>query len=95
MTDTDINAVSYRIVRSVLGSYHQGDSRFGATAGVQRACNLLFALCWSVIRNFCQWHTFDLDSVLCEGDSNYKQLNDEQPNAVKTADGHMLSNICH
>ena len=95
MTDTDINAVSYRIVRSVLGSYHQGDSRFGATAGVQCACNLLFALCWSVIRNVCQWHTFHLDYVLCEGDSNYKQLNDEQPNAVKAADGHMFSNICH
>ena len=74
MTDTDINAVSYRIVSSFLGSYQQGDSRFGATAGVQSACNSLFALCWSVILNVCQWHTFDLNFVLCEGDSNCKQL---------------------
>ena len=58
MTDTDTNAISYRIVSSVLGSYHQGDSRFGATAGVQ--C----ARIWSVIRNVVQWHAFDLDYVL-------------------------------
>ena len=48
MTDTDTNAVSYRFVSSVLGSYHQGDSRFGAAA-----CSSMFALCWSVIRNVC------------------------------------------
>ena len=98
MTDTDTtNAVSYRIVSSVLGSHHQGDSRFGATAGVQCACNSLFALCWSVISNVCQWYTFDLDYVLCESDSNYKLLNtlnllaaDELPNVVQTADGRMF-----
>ena len=44
------NAVSYRIVSSVLGSCHQGDSRFGAKSGVQCGCNWL-SLCWSVIRN--------------------------------------------
>ena len=98
MTDTDTNVVSYRIVSSILGSYHQGNSRFGATTGVQCACNSLFALCCSVIRNVYIWQTFDLDPVLCEGDSNYKQLNtlnlfaaDELPNVVQTADGHMFS----
>ena len=98
MTDTDTSAVSYRIFSSVLGSYHQGDSRFGATAGVQCACNSLFALCWSVIRNVCQCNTFNLDYVLSEGDSNYKQLNtlsllaaDELPNVVQTADSRMFS----
>ena len=51
-----------------------------------------------MIHNVCQWQTFDLDHVLCEGDSNYKQLNtlnllaaDELPNVVQTADGHMFS----
>ena len=58
----------------------------------------LFALFWSVVHNVCQWQTLDLDHVLCEGDSNYKQLNtlnllaaDELPNVVQTADGHMFS----
>ena len=41
MNDTDINVVSYRI----LGSYRQGDSRFGATAGGQCACNSLLTVC--------------------------------------------------
>ena len=54
---------------SVLGSY-QGDSRFGATAGVQCTCNSLFELYWSVICNVYQWQTFDLDHVLCKGDGN-------------------------
>ena len=45
MNDTDINVVSYRIVSSVLGSYRQGDSRFGATAGGQCACNSLLTVC--------------------------------------------------
>ena len=31
MTDTDTSLVLYRIVSSVLGSYHQGESRFRAT----------------------------------------------------------------
>ena len=37
MTDTDTNAISYRIVSSVLEPYYQGDSRIGVTAGVQCA----------------------------------------------------------
>ena len=44
------------------------------------------------------WHTFDLDYILCEGDTNYKQLDtlnpletDELPNVVQTADGRMFS----
>ena len=60
----------YRTVSSVLGSYDQGDSRFGATAGVQCTCNSLFELYWSVICNVYQWQTFDLDHVLCKGDGN-------------------------
>ena len=34
MTDTDTNADPCRLVSSVLGSYHQGDSRLVATVGV-------------------------------------------------------------
>ena len=71
------------------------------------SANSLFPLCWSVIRNVCQWQTFDLDHdldhldldhALCEGDCNYKQLNtlnllaaDELPNVIQTADGCMFS----
>ena len=33
--------------KAVMRSFHQGDRRFGDTAGIQYACNSLYALCWS------------------------------------------------
>ena len=41
---------TYVIEKAIHGSYHQGDQRFGNTAGVQYACNSLYALCWSQIK---------------------------------------------
>ena len=41
---------SFLIKDCVLGSFHQGDKRFGETAGIRYACMALTALCWSVIR---------------------------------------------
>ena len=35
---------TYVIEKAICGSYHQGDRRFGDTAGVQCACNSLYAL---------------------------------------------------
>ena len=58
-----------------MGSFHQGDNRFGATAGVQCACNSLLALCWSKIYDCRIWRKDDLDHVLNEGDQLYKSLN--------------------
>ena len=96
MTDTDANAVLCRIASPVLGSYRENDSRFWCYS--RSEIWLQFALCWSVIHNLYQWQTFDLDHVLCEGNSNYKQLNtlnllaaDELPNVVQTADDHRFS----
>ena len=37
---------TYVIEKAIHGSYHQGDPRFGKTAGVHCACNSLYALCW-------------------------------------------------
>ena len=36
---------TYVIEKVIHGSYHQGNKRFGNTAGVQCACNSLYALC--------------------------------------------------
>ena len=65
---------AHTIEGNVLGSYRQGDSRFGATAGVQCACNTLTALCWSVIRSVTLWQKCDLYFILAVGDLNYKSL---------------------
>ena len=39
--------------KSVKGSYHQGDSRFGNTAGSQCMCNAFWAICYSKIKSVC------------------------------------------
>ena len=65
---------TYVVEGHVLGSYHQGDARFGETAGIQCACNALFALCWSLVRRVSIWQTADLDHILAFGDLNYKRL---------------------
>ena len=66
---------TYVIEKAICGSYHQGDRRFGDTAGVQCACNSLYALCWSQIRKKDFWDRLDLDHILTEGDRLHKTLN--------------------
>lgn len=56
-------------------TFHKGDGLFGETAGVQCACNSLFALCWSRILKNSIWQSLDLDHMLVEGDKLYKTLN--------------------
>ena len=58
--------LKYRIASSVLGSYHQGGSKFGTSAGVQCACNSLLDWCWSTMPNVNQWQAFHLEQNLCE-----------------------------
>ena len=53
----------YQISRYVLGSYHQGESRFGSTAGMECSCIALFAL----------WKSHDIDHSF-NVDNAYKML---------------------
>ena len=64
----------YQINKVVNGTFHQGDSRFGSTAGRQCACNSLFSIFWSSIRSISRWTSHDLDKILTEGDKIYKSL---------------------
>ena len=50
----------------MYASYHQDDKRLGDKAGVQRACNSLYPLCWSQIRKVSFWVRLDLDHILTE-----------------------------
>ena len=83
---------TYVTENAIHGSYHQGDQRFGNTAGVQCACNFLYALCWSQIKNVISRNTPDLDYIT-ERDKLYKTLNtfdmlsvDDLPRCVKMYD---------
>ena len=46
-----------------------------STAGIQCACNSLYALCWSTIKRVSVWTTSDLDYVLENGNSLFKSIN--------------------
>ena len=46
--DTEIN--SGPIKRVIRGSFHQGDQRFGQTAGTQCMCNTLYSVGYSIIK---------------------------------------------
>ena len=65
---------AYTIEKVISGSFHQGDTRFGTTAGIQCACNSLFALCFSQVKKVFRWNAPDLDYILTEGDILYKSL---------------------
>ena len=48
--DVELNPDPYEVIKSVQGSFNQGNvSFFGETTG-QCACNAMFSICWSLIR---------------------------------------------
>ena len=65
----------YKIQKSILGSFHQGHSKFGVTAGIQCSCIALYAICFSIVKKVSVWKTFDLDYILENGDAKFKLLN--------------------
>ena len=72
--DIETNPGPYTIIKSVQGSFHQGDPRLGTNAGTQCVCNSLFAVAWSAIKNISFWNANDLDLILCEGTKLYGGL---------------------
>ena len=73
--DVELNPGPYEIIRSVQGSFNHGNvALFGETAGRQCPCNALFSICWSVVRDICNWKSIDLDYILVQGDKLCKSL---------------------
>jgi hypothetical protein len=60
---------TYSILKSVLGSFHQGNDQFGETAGRQCVCNALFSIYWSNVVSVPYWNKIDLNQILIQGDS--------------------------
>jgi len=59
----------------VQGSYHQGDERFGDSAGKQCTCCALFSVIFTLMKSPGHWNFNDLDFIVEKGDSIYKNLN--------------------
>ena len=64
-----------RIVKSVQGSFHQGNLKFGYSAGIQCSCNSLFSVYWSKVRKLNIWKQTDLDYILEKGNDIFKAQN--------------------
>ena len=62
-------------VPAIQGSYHQGNVRFGNSAGKQCSCMSLAAVCWSTLRKLSVWKESDLDFVLEYGNKVYENQN--------------------
>ena len=60
------------------GSFHQGDLRFGLTAGRQCTCCALFSAAFSQVKGPGYWNTRDIDFVVENGDKLFKGLNKEE-----------------
>ena len=60
--------LTYELLKSVPGIFHQGHVMFGVTAGRQCACNALYSIAWSVVKRISQWKSFDLDHIIMSGD---------------------------
>lgn len=70
----EIHSLLYEVMKSVQGSFNQGDIRFKESAGQQCSCIALYAVCWSVVKRVSCWKSFDLDYILVQGDKLYKSL---------------------
>ena len=66
--------VAYKIQKAILGTFHQGHSKFGNSSGIQCSCNALFALCFSLMKKVSIWKPWDLDYILDNGDAVFKTI---------------------
>ena len=56
------------------GSFHQGNIRFGETAGKQCTCCSLFSVAFTLVKTPGRWVSNDLDYIVIKGDMIYKAL---------------------
>ena len=66
---------SGRPAKIVLATHHQGDLRYGATAGIQCSCMSLRSVCWNNFIPVTTCDGTDLDMILEKGDRLFKSLN--------------------
>ncbi|XP_057302950.1 uncharacterized protein LOC130637935 [Hydractinia symbiolongicarpus] len=72
--DVETNPGPCTILKTIQGSFHQGDVRLGTFTGTQCMCNSLFAIVWSALKKVSFWNPGDLDHILSEGTKWYTNL---------------------
>ena len=69
--------------KAIEGSFHQGDPKFGDTAGFQCTGNSLIAICFGTIKRLSLWKSWNLDYILHQGDALFKLLQATGPLEVE------------
>ena len=64
----------FKVRKAMLGTFHQGNPKYGTTAGIQCTSNAFIAICFSVVKRVSIWKSFDLDYILDQGDKLMKLL---------------------
>ena len=73
-SEIDEKADECKFYKRVAGSFHQGDIRFGASAGRQCCGIALYSVCFSVVADVTVWCKEIIDSIVLNGDRFYKSL---------------------
>lgn len=73
--DIELNPGPYAILKCIQASFHQGHEKFGNTRGIQCSCISLFSICFSTLKAVSRWTCNDLEYILEQGDTLYKQQN--------------------
>ena len=63
----------------VQASHHQGNSKYGESAGMQCTSNAYFVIIFSAIKSIDIWKTFDLNYILEQGDNILMEVGVYQP----------------
>ena len=71
--DIETNPGPY-FISNIQGTLHQGNAKFGESAGKQCACIALYSACFSTLKNVSRWTPNNLDSLVEQGDSLFKKL---------------------
>ena len=67
--------ISGRPTKTFRATHHQGDLRYGATAGIQCSCMSLRSVCCNTFTSVTTWDGTDLDMILENEDRLFKSLN--------------------
>ena len=62
------------MIKSVQGSFHQADLRFGNSAGTQCACCGLVSVTFTLVKSPGKWISTDLDFIVVKGDEIYNTV---------------------
>lgn len=100
--ESDPGPGTYNVLKTVKASSHQGDVKFGISAGLQCLCNCLFSIALSTHRRIALWTAHDLDLILTKGNEIYCILNvtgplsiPELPTVIDFADNHFDVQMLH